>query len=82
MDPPTGPTEENNLKFDAINVQDPDAQCQFFLRSFIFALKVSQRSAHAPPLSLRSRNPFPSETCVHPGALFNLYTKSLFFPSG
>jgi len=39
MDPPTGPTEENNLKFDAINVQDPDAQCQFFLRSFIFALK-------------------------------------------
>lgn len=37
--PPTGHSEKANEKFEEINSLDADAQCKFFLKSFIFALK-------------------------------------------
>ena len=37
--PPTGPTQSNVDKFTAINCADADTMCQYFLKSFIFALK-------------------------------------------
>jgi len=37
--PPTGHSEKANDKFEEINSLDADAQCKFFLKSFIFALK-------------------------------------------
>jgi hypothetical protein len=37
--PPTGRTEKADAAFEAVNNSDSDQQCQYFLKSFIFALK-------------------------------------------